>query len=528
MKKALKVFLIFVITVLILAGAAAFIAPTFLADPLKKALTEEFSRQTDQDYTLDFSTLDIGILRRSISVDSIVVQPDSTSPHIRHIAASSISINGIRWFSLLNKPFPNFGSIVIDKPDVELYTRKVSGSTFSNSGTASKEDLGESLATFNLFIKNGTGRIIKPDKQEVFRVDNISVEARDVNVNELLDGSQLVFMDNLIVNGSGIRLSMEEKLYEITAGDFSFNKKSQYASINSFAVTPLAPKYRFSEIKNRQIDRIDVKVPKIELIGFDLDSLASQHFELDSLHIAGARMEVFRDKYKERPPGIHPKPLLHEAATATDFSFGLNTATISETNITYEEHKPPSDQTGSISFNDIEATIQNFRTKNHPAFLNDSLKLDVEALFMNVSRMTLDVSYATFDKQNSHTVDVTLDSFDPKEVGTMLQNVGFIKVEDGLVESLKAKYSLNSSMSSGSVNVLYRDLKVSILDKDNPDKNGLKQKVGDFIANTFVLKSDNVSEDPRIGEINFEREIEKSIFAYWWKSLLDGIKEVIR
>lgn len=528
MKKALKVFLIFVISVVILAGAAAFIAPTFLSEPLKKALTEEFSRQTDQDFTIDFSTLQIGILRRSISVDSIVVQPDSASPHIKLIAASSVSINGIQWFSLFNKSFPNFKKIIINEPDVELFAGDFSASSFANSASGTTNETTKKIAPFDLTIKNGKGRIIYPNEQEIFRVDNISVEAKGVNVNELLDGSQYIFLDNLMLDGSGLRLSMEKKLYEITAGDFSFNKKSQYASVTDMSLVPLAPKYRFSEIKNHQIDRIDLKIPKIEFIGFELDSLSSQHFELDSLHISGAQMEVFRDKYKERPPGIHPKPLLHEIATSSDFSFGLNKAIISKTNITYEEHKPPAEQSGSISFNDINATIENFRTARHPRFYEDSLKLNVETLFMNVSRMTLDVSYATFDKQNNHTINLTLDSFDLQEASDMLQHVGFVQIENGLIESLNASYLVNSTSSSGKVKVLYRDLEVSFLDKNDPEKNGLKQQLGDFIANTFVLKSDNLGENARIGEISFEREIEKSIFAYWWKSLLDGLKEVIK
>lgn len=528
MKKALKVFLIFVISVVILAGAAAFIAPAFLTTPLKKALTEEFRRQTNQDFTLDFSTFDIGLLWRSITVDSIVVRPDSASPHIRKISASSVSIAGIHWFSLINKPFPNFERVIIQQPDVELYSRDFSSSAFTNSGNSSTQDITKKLATFDLIINKGKGRIIRPNKQEVFRVDDISVEARDVNINELLDGSLLIFMDNLIINGSGLRLSMERKLYEITAGDFSFNKKSKYASLVNFSLTPLAPKYRFSEIKNRQIDRIDLNIPGLEFSGFDMASLANRHFELDSLHISGARMDVFRDKYKERRPEINPKPLLYEIATSTDFSFGLNKAVISNANITYEEHKPPAQKTGRISFNNINATIKDFRTKSHPKFREDSLKLDVETLFMNTSRMTLGVQYATFDRNNTHTVIVNLDSFDPKEAGDMLRHVGFVKIEDGLIESLSANYSLNSKSASGDVSVLYRDLKVSFLNKDNPEKTGLKQQFGDFIGNTFVLKSDNLGEGARIGEISYEREVEKSIFAYWWKSLLDGIKEVIK
>jgi hypothetical protein len=121
-----------------------------------------------------------------------------------------------------------------------------------------------------------------------------------------------------------------------------------------------------------------------------------------------------------------------------------------------------------------------------------------------------------------------LDSFDPKKAGNMLRNVAFVEVEDGLVESLSADLELTSSASSGQVQLLYRDLKISFLNKDNPDKKGLKQWAGDFIANTFVLKSNNLGDKPRIGVITYPRDKEKSIFAYWWKSLLEGIKQIIK
>ena len=87
---------------------------------------------------------------------------------------------------------------------------------------------------------------------------------------------------------------------------------------------------------------------------------------------------------------------------------------------------------------------------------------------------------------------------------------------------------LNSESASGEVLVEYRDLKVKFLNKDNPDNNGLKEGVKNFIANTFAINSNNTGNDAETGEIDFEREKNKSIFAYWWKSLLSGLKDVIQ
>ena len=59
----------------------------------------------------------------------------------------------------------------------------------------------------------------------------------------------------------------------------------------------------------------------------------------------------------------------------------------------------------------------------------------------------------------------------------------------------------------------------------------MKKKTGDkggfasFLANTFVInnKSPN-GKNLRVGEIYFERDKQKSIFNFLWKSLLSGIK----
>lgn len=527
MKKALKVSLIVVISLLLLASILIWTASYFLNEPLKQALSDEFERQTDQAYTLSLSDIDVGILARSVSVDSIVVEPDSASPHIRRIAAKTLSINGIKWWSLWDKSFPDFSSIVIDEPEVEIFERPLTSSSFSAGSTQDSSDIPD-IAKFDLTIKNGTGKIVREDRAIVLSIADINLEAEQVDANALLDGSELIFMENLKMDGGNLKWSMEKKLYEFTIGSFSFDKSGQILNITDLALTPVLPKYEFSEIRARQLDRIELDVPRVQIKGISIDSLASEHLELDTLKVEDAWLEVFRDKHKERPPGIDTKPLLNEVAKAIDFSFGLNTAVITNADIIYEEHKPPSDSSGSVSFNDIDATLTDFRSATHPAFYDDTLKLHVESLFMNVAPLTVDVFYPVFDEQNTHTLRAELGSIDPKEVSEMLEHVGFVRVDDGLVESLETEIVLANETSSGEVLVLYRDLKVSFLDKDDPEDQGLKEKVGDFFANTFVIKSDNAGDNPRVGNIDFEREKEKSIFAYWWKSLLDGLKNSIR
>lgn len=528
MNKALKIVIIFFVGGLLTMSAIAFIAPFWMNDYLKSALIEEFNVQTEQEYTLDFSTFEIGIFRRSISIDSISVLPDSAAPHIREIKASSISLIGIKWRTLFNKSFPDFNTIMITEPEVELFTRNFSASDFSNSNNNQNAEIANNLAKFDLIIQNGSGKLLEPDQREVLVINDISLEAKDVDVNALLDGSELFFLEDLTITGSGLKWSLEDKLYQFTINNFSFDKNNERISLENLAMTPVVPKYEFSKIRAYQLDRIDLRIPRVELSGFKLDSLASEHLDVDSLKIYDAWMEVFRNKQIDRAPGISTKPLLNEVAHSFDFSFGLDEVLISDATIIYEEHKPPSDTSGSISFNEIDATLTKFRTAEHPRFFKDTLKLHVETLFMDVTPLTVDVNYPIFDEQDTHTVKVRLESFDPKAAGNMLENVGFVRIEDGLIKSLDAEFELNSEKASGKLEVLYQNLKVSFLKKNNPDRENFFQRTGDLLANTFVIKSNNDNATPRVGEIDFEREDGKSIFAYWWKSLLSGIKDTIK
>ncbi|MDZ7805779.1 MAG: hypothetical protein U5K71_01520 [Gracilimonas sp.] len=527
MNKGLKIFAIILAAALLIAVAAAFILPIFLEEPLKQALSKEFDKQTVQNYKLDFTDIDISLFRRSISVDSISIQPDSTSPHVKQITATSVSMKGIRLWSLFGDSFPDFNSITVIEPNVKILERDLSSSLFSGNDSGEVNESVEDLATFALFIVNGSGTINTSDGTELFSISDISLEAGDVDINKLLNGSELLFMEHLHIQGAGVKWNIQKDFYDLSIGNFSFDKQARSFSIANMALSPLWPKYEFSEAKGFQLDRIDLDIPELSLSGIDINSLADKHINVEDLIINEPWMEVFRNKQIDRKDKSTVKPLLNGLAKSIDFSIGVDSITISGGTIIYGEHKPPSDSSAAISFNDLEATLSNIRTASHPDFSEDTLKLHVETLFMESAPLTLDVTYPVFNEYDFHTVKANLGSLDPNIASDILARSGFVRVEDGLIESLDADFQLNSDSSTGEALILYKNLKISFLDEDTGEQ-GIGEKFKDFIATNFSIKSENTEPDPTIGKISFEREVEKSIFAFWWKSLLSGIQDTIQ
>ncbi len=71
--------------------------------------------------------------------------------------------------------------------------------------------------------------------------------------------------------------------------------------------------------------------------------------------------------------------------------------------------------------------------------------------------------------------------------------------------------------------VIYEDLDIKKLDSETLEET-TRSRIVSFVANLAVVRSSNPEDDPRVGEIDFERETDRSTFSYWWKTLRSGLK----
>lgn len=527
MNKYLKAFLYTLGVLALVVLLASFIAPFFLETYLEEEIVKEFSSQTNDGYELSLGGVNLNILGQSFAVDSISITPASEEKELRRLKAKKIQINGLSWVSLLNKPFPSFSSITVIEPDVEFLARPISATRDATENDSSMVNL-EELSEFDVHILNGSGRIIMDNGAEVFSMGNFSLTADQVNLNTVLRGSYAPYLEDLTITGSDLKWTIEKKLYQFSIDSLDFSKSGHKADIMNLQFTPLVEKYRFAELRGRELDRFDLSIPDLRFRGLNLDQIAGKKADIDSLYITGAVLDVFHDKHMPPAQGLKLKPMLNDVATDLDYSFGLNTAIIRDTRIKYGEHRPASDDPGYISFDQVNATLKNFRTASHPGFKEDTLSLHVETKFMNVGDFTLDVSYLVFDENDTHTIKASLGEMDPKEVNPMLENVAFVRIDNGMIRGMDMQMTLTDDSSTGSMNLRYEDLKITVLENNRDKGQNLRTRLSSFVANNFIMKSSNLPPELREGEISFEREKDKGIFGYWWKSTLSGLKSSIK
>jgi hypothetical protein len=130
----------------------------------------------------------------------------------------------------------------------------------------------------------------------------------------------------------------------------------------------------------------------------------------------------------------------------------------------------------------------------------------------------------------------SIQNFNIPKINSMLTPSTNISVESGEMNKLSFTFSFNNLRSDGKIELNYNDLKL-VSFKEGEQKNGKsknadgndlqKDNLKTFIMNTFIFRKnmdDKVPEEKRTGTVMYLRDNSRSIFNFWVKSVLSGIK----
>lgn len=75
------------------------------------------------------------------------------------------------------------------------------------------------------------------------------------------------------------------------------------------------------------------------------------------------------------------------------------------------------------------------------------------------------------------------------------------------------------------MNLLYEGLKFDVMNRQTGETTALKEQLKSVIANIIVLKSNPMTgEEVRAGIIEYERDPERFLPGYFFRSILSGMK----
>ncbi|MEM1135936.1 MAG: hypothetical protein AAGI07_08845, partial [Bacteroidota bacterium] len=367
------------------------------------------------------------------------------------------------------------------------------------------------------------------DQSMYLTLDKIFAKVENLNNYLVVDGyPRFMLADDIQVGVRDYGLNLPDSIYRFESEELGFSTGKKLVYIDDLDIKPRVSKKTIAELFGHEIDWIHLNAAKLELENFDFEQfIADEALQANQLNIDRLDAYVYRDK---RPPSAFgsrpsmPQQFLREMKTYIK----LDTVNLYNSKLTYEERASDGTAPGQIYFDNLNAYAYNIT--NDPDLLAEGATalLFANALLMGEGRLEAAFTFPINNENNSFTYQGSLEPMDLRAINPMLENVAGLKVNSGGLRKLTFDVQADREYADGFMRFYYKNLNVALLKKDaKPKKQGKIKGLLTMFANVLVK-----SKNPRFlflkrGKIYAERDKSKSIFNYWAKTILSGLKHSV-
>lgn len=530
MKPAQKKFLIFsLILILIVAGFIIY-KNFFLEEKVKQYLMDEVNGQAEGKYELVIDELTIHLLSRSIYLNKIDFNTTESATQQLQAEIESISLSGFNIFRLIFSNELFISRVEINSPSIHIERAFTDGtsqdlSTLIERAHGEGNNIIQNVSLPETEINSLSLQISETDGEPYFSVETADFYFENIAFSENEDPDSSVPVEEAQFDIQNINYRTDEGLYNLQAAQAEFSSATGIFKIDQFQLLPAYDETEFFEQVGYRTDRIELSTREIELNGVDFDhALLNQQLLAENLSIQQADITIYRNKKFPQRDQRDQKPMPQQMIQSLPIPIHISDVSAQTSSIRYEELHEDAIERGAVYFNDLDVAMPNFTTIDTLMLQYGALSIDTATKFMGES--DLRVRFMIPYNENLHNIEGTLAKTDPLILNPVFEPLAGVRIESGNVQSIRFEMQLSDIQAIGNAEVIYDDLRMALVDRETSEKN-LVRRVGSFFINTFAIQSQNPPEDPRPGEVDYEREPEKSVFNYWWKSLQSGLMDSI-
>lgn len=510
----------------ILAGIVTFLVLIFFltilfVDPwigkiIRSALNEKNSKYQVEIEKVHFSIFTSGLALHTITVRT---KPEHRSDGDLNVEISSIKCKGI---SLTKAMFHK---------DIEISEVIIFNSTVNGVMAFSEDSINPIISSLNIQIGKIIFDIINLNIKSTSSAQAYVVKEGVLNVYDLQvlkkDTVSFGIVKLFDFNADELLSVSSDSMYTNKVNGTKYSATSNTLVVDSFFIHPNFKAYDFTSRHKFQSDCIEAGFSNILVHDFSAagylktGSLVSSYVEIGIMD-----MKVFRDR---REPFSHiTKPMFQDMIYNYPHKINIDSIGLLSGNVTYTEHAVKANHPGRISFNKINAKI--YKITNDTVFKKEGayFELRSNALLMGKGKLTISLKSQLYNSDNTFTLDGTLSAMEAKELNPMLERNAFLYAASGRIEEMNFAFTANNNKATGKMTFRYHGLDLAVKNKETDDTTAIKEIIVSWIANMKTMDSNPLpGKEVRVGIIENERDPEKFLFNYCFKSILSGIKSSI-
>jgi len=537
--------LIISIIILAAAGGAVFYWYTYKKKIIRNKLVDTVHKKTDGLYSLRYDNLSLDEVAGDLVISNLTLAYDSAKyeallmekdapPILLNIAIPSISVLGVKTpRALLDKEIVG-KKILINNPVINII--------YTNTGKDSAKNIPDKEVYEQIL---GELNMIKVDSLEIsgaqittsnlktgrknIQLLNTFIRLTDVAVDSASweDNSRLLFSKQILLSCEKVSWPSNNGLYNYSADSVLLNTASSSAQIKKFVINPVLREDAFVKSLSTQDDRFDFQINNIRVHQINMQELFNEKLIADSLLIGSSSFKIYRDlsikRDKKNRVGSYP----HQAVEHIPIPVLVRKVTVSNTFVEYKEKNPRTNQAGKVQFHDVYATITNLTNHKDAIKENNVMTANITTNFLNKALLKVVWTFYLRHPRGKFNVRGNMAGMHFKDANSITEPMGPATMEDGRLANLQFNFAGNDYGITGTVKMLYDDLKISLLERDEGSKELDKKALATLAASIIIKKSNpqGKKDDPRVINVQMERDTNRSIFYLVWKSLFKGIKE---
>ena len=523
--------LVYVLLTIVVVFAALHITVTFyLNDKIKEGLKTEVDKQTNGEYLLHINQLKINIFNQSVSVIGFELTP------VKNIRPTSIkyaaSANEIHLIDFEIWPFILHNKLMVEK------MKMLNPAVIIFRNTAHKQktsrDSSKKFSIYSLLNKHidalSIGRIkIRNAKLQVFNTFTDSVPSISTNNNELtianFQVNEKAEQEKRLFIADTCQLIINKFAY-VTANNLSTLRINKITAsyldstllLDSVQLIPNYSKKVYALKAGQQTDRVAISVWQASFYQMDVRSFFERNeVKAERLKISDFSLSAYRDK---NDPRINKRvKSVQEALKSIPVLTNIEKIQLDKGLVEYEEVAKGAKESGKISFHQMNGTMIGF-TSDPVLFSKNKFNVDLNCRFMGVGKLEAHYSFPLNTNKMVFDFSAKLSEMPLREMNKILLPHMHVSIKDGIVDSTIIAFHASDISSTGTIRIVHRELKIELLDKSNRP-NFFHRVISSVVQSILQKKSSN---NGGMGKIHYERNPNRFIFHYTWKSVLSGLK----
>ena len=539
--------LIFLLFLVLLVAAGLVYYKRWRASFIQKKIPQLVFLESDSLYRISYDTVDVDEVDGEIFIKNLKLTPDSTYKkptdstlprNLLQVTIPEVHITGVQTDAAIIDKKVIAHRIELTQPVVTMFNNKHATKDNGNDNdTAATTDKIykillrglEQIRVDTIIITDADYHICKwPNGDTIFSGSKINAQLHHLNISDSTsdDTSRVLFAQHASLEIDKILIQGKRHLYNYRLNDIELQSTERSFAVKSLHVIPLMGEAAFMRAAKWQTDRLDFDFFNLLFKRVNVQELLNGNLIADELSINNARFKVFRDKAYPQKNASRIGHYPQQDFLKIPIDVAIKKVTVSNGSIEYKEKNPQTNNSGVVTFNDIQSTMYNVTNRLETIRDNGICTVHFNSRFLNKIPLNTTLQFYLKSNNGKFTVNGSMKGTEATIFNPLSKPMALVEINSGNINQLDFNFICTDYQAKGIIRLLYDDLKVKLLKKEDTEYKS--KKLASLMANVFIKNANPMKNKPvRTVTVAHPRNIYTSLFNLIWKSIFEGVQKTV-